>query len=280
MANPQSRNEAILQSIVDETTYTEIPKSREEKLLLEIKDLIEQGGGGTSDVQGLILTMNTTTYVITAYLIDGEGHQVGESQSIDIPLEATIVDASYNNTTKIITFTLTSGAYLQVPIGDIVYGLQPLIDAQHKLPANLVDDTQGRFKFLWVGTAAQWEIDGPNCPVGTPRLITDDVDIDLVPTQGSNNPVTSDGVYNALARLDTTTGDIYFGQTRVGRKMSQADYDALATKDSIYYFTYQASQNSGRSLETPPATKNEISDGEDIRIEPLEEKELKKGGED
>lgn len=198
MANPQSRNEAILQSIVDETTYTEIPKSREEKLLLEIKDLIEQGGGGTSDVQGLILTMNTTTYVITAYLIDGEGHQVGDSQTIDLPLEATIIDASYNNNTKIITFTLTSGAYLQVPIGDIVYGLQPLIDAQHKLPANLVDDTQGRFKFLWVGTAAQWEIDGPNCPVGTPRLITDDVDIDLVPTQGSNNPVTSDGIKTAL----------------------------------------------------------------------------------
>lgn len=119
--------------------------------------------------------------------------------------------------------------------------------------------------------------------------------IDTTPTRGSSNPVTSNGVYNALARLDTTTGDIYFGQTRVGRKMSQADYDALATKDSIYYFTYQASQNSGRSLETPPATKNEIYDGEDIRTEPLEEikaepleekelkepePELKKGGED
>lgn len=200
MANPQSRNEAILQSIVDETTYTEIPKSREEKLLLEIKDLIEQGGG-TSDVQGLVLTMNSSTYVITAYLIDGEGHQVGDSQTIDLPLEATIIDASYNNNTKIITFTLTSGAYLSVPIGGIIYGLQPLIDAQHKLSASLVDDTQGRFKFLWVGTAAQWEIDGPNCPVGTPRLITDDVDIDLVPTQGSNNPVTSNGVFQELKKL-------------------------------------------------------------------------------
>lgn len=271
MANPQSRNEAILQSIVDETTYTEIPKSREEKLLLEIKDLIEQGGGGTSDVQGLILTMNTTTYVITAYLIDGEGHQVGDSQTIDLPLEATIIDASYNNNTKIITFTLTSGAYLQVPIGDIVYGLQPLIDAQHKLPANLVDDTQGRFKFLWVGTAAQWEIDGPNCPVGTPRLITDDTDIDTTPTQGSDNPVTSNGVYNALARLDTTTGDIYFGQTRVARLMDYDSYAALATKENIYYLTYPTpSQNSGRSLQASPLAENENSDMEDIRTEPDE----------
>lgn len=238
MANPQSRNEEILQSIVDETTYNKNPQSREEVLLLEIKDLIEQGGG-TSDVQGLILTMNSSTYVITAYLIDGEGQQVGDAQTIDIPLEATIIDASYNNSTKTITFTLTSGAYLTVPIGDIIYGLQPLIDAQHKLSASLVDDSQGRVRFLWVGTTAQWEIDGPNCPIGTPRLITDDVDIDLVPTQGSDNPVTSNGVFISLARLDTTTGDIYFGQTRVGRKMSQADYDVLATKDSIYYLTYQ-----------------------------------------
>ena len=146
MANPQSRNEAILQSIVDETTYTDIPKSREEKLLLEIKDIIEGGGGGTSDVQGLILTMNSSTYVITAYLIDSEGHQVGDSQTVDIPLEATIIDASYNNNTKTITFTLTSGAYLNVPIGDIIYGLQPLIDSTHKLSADLIDDSSSTNK--------------------------------------------------------------------------------------------------------------------------------------
>lgn len=224
------------------------------------------GGGGTSDVQDLVLTMDPLTYVITAYLVDGNGTRIGTERTIDIPLESTIVGVSYDNVTKYLTFTLTSGATLTVPLGDIIYGLQPLIDAQHKLPASLVDDAQGRFKFLWVGTAAQWEIDGPNCPVGTPRLITDDVDIDLVPTQGSDNPVTSNGIFISLARLDTSTGDIYFGQTRVGRKMSQADYDALVTKDSIYYMTYQASQNSGRSLE-----EKELKEPEP---------ELKKGGEE
>lgn len=106
-----------------------------------LKALFGEGGGGTSNVQGLVLTMNPETYVVTAYLVDGEGQQVGQSQQIDIPLEATIIGASYDNTTKIITFTLTSGAYLQVPIGDIIYGLQPLIDAQHKLDASLVDDS-------------------------------------------------------------------------------------------------------------------------------------------
>lgn len=283
MANPQSRNEEILESIVNDTPYTRVPQSREEYLLLEIKDLIEQGGGGgTSNVQGLVLTMNPTTYVITAYLIDGEGQQVGQEQQIDIPLESTIVGASYDNTTKIITFTLTSGATLTVPIGDIIYGLQPLIDAQHKLSASLVDDTQGRLKFMWVGTAAQYAIDGPNLPVGTPFMITDDVDIDTTPTQNSSNPITSGGVYTALQGkqntltfdstptqsstnpvtsggvyaalpwIDTATGDIYFGQTRIGRVLDQDTYDAIAVKDNIYYLTYPTPSVNANIQRTTP----------------------------
>ena len=236
MANPQSRNEEILQSIVDETPYDKSPQSREEVLLLEIKDLIEQGGGGTSDVQGLVLTMNSSTYVITAYLIDGEGQQVGDSQTIDIPLEATIIDASYNNTTKIITFTLTSGAYLQVPIGDIIYGLQPLIDAQHKLSANLVDDTQGRMRFTWVGTAAQWIIDGPNVAAGTPYIITDD---DVAPCY-----------------FDSATGEFYVNGVKILAVMTEAAYEALVTKNNIWYATYATPSNS-RTVETIPLTKNE-----------------------
>lgn len=312
MASPQSRNEEILESIVNDTPYTRVPQSREEYLLLEIKDLIEQGGGGgTSNVQGLVLTMNPTTYVITAYLIDGEGQQVGESQSIDIPLESTIVGASYDNTTKIITFTLTSGATLTVPIGDIIYGLQPLIDAQHKLNASLVDDTQGRLKFMWVGTAAQYLVDGPNLPVGTPFIITDDVDIDTTPTQNSSNPITSGGVYTALqgkqdtltfdstptqsstnpvtsggvyaalARIDPATGDVYFGATRVGRVLDQATYDAIAVKDNIYYLTYPtpaANNAKGPSNEPEEDTKEINEQLKELIEEPKEE--LKKGGDE
>ena len=226
------------------------------------------GGGGTSDVQDLVLTMDPLTYVITAYLVDGNGTRIGTERTIDIPLESTIVGASYDNVTKDLTFTLTSGATLIVPLDDIIYGLQPLIDAQHKLPANLVDDTQGRFRFTYVGTQAQYATDAASIPAGTPVIITDDTDIDSVPTQGSDNPVTSGGVYNALARLDTTTGDIYFGQTRVARVMDYDSYAALGTKESIYYLTYPTpTQNSGRSLQTSPLTENENSDGEDIRIE-------------
>lgn len=43
---PQSRNEAILESIVEGTEYTDPPQSRIEDLLLQVKEVIEEGGGG------------------------------------------------------------------------------------------------------------------------------------------------------------------------------------------------------------------------------------------
>ena len=41
-----SRVENILQSIIDGTEYTDPPQSRNEDLLLQVKEVIEEGGGG------------------------------------------------------------------------------------------------------------------------------------------------------------------------------------------------------------------------------------------
>lgn len=46
MSEPQSRNEAILQATIDGTEYTDPPQSRIEDLLLQLKEVIEEGGGG------------------------------------------------------------------------------------------------------------------------------------------------------------------------------------------------------------------------------------------
>ena len=51
MANPHSRNEEILMSIIDGTKYTKKPHSREEYLLIKLKELIETGGGGLTPEQ-------------------------------------------------------------------------------------------------------------------------------------------------------------------------------------------------------------------------------------
>ena len=47
---PQSRNEAILQATIDGTPYTAPPQSRIEALLIQLKEVIEAGGGGGGKV--------------------------------------------------------------------------------------------------------------------------------------------------------------------------------------------------------------------------------------
>ena len=49
----QSRNEDILESIVNSTEYTDPPRSRIEDLLLQVKGVIEEGGSGTTDYDDL-----------------------------------------------------------------------------------------------------------------------------------------------------------------------------------------------------------------------------------
>lgn len=51
------RNENILTAMINGTPYEELPQSRNEELLLELKEVIESGGGGgTSDTKPLTET--------------------------------------------------------------------------------------------------------------------------------------------------------------------------------------------------------------------------------
>lgn len=54
-------------------------------------------------------------------------------------------------------------------------------------------------EWLWRGTRAQYEAAKATIPPKTFVDITDEPDMDLVPTDGSTNPVESNGVYDALA---------------------------------------------------------------------------------
>lgn len=49
----EGRNAAILESIINGTAYTDPPQSRIEELLIELKQVIEAGGGGVEDYGGL-----------------------------------------------------------------------------------------------------------------------------------------------------------------------------------------------------------------------------------
>ena len=155
----QSRSEQILQDTIDGVLTNVKDKSRIEHLLVQLNDLIVSGGGGggySDYAVDLFMTINSSTFVITAQLINKDGDPIGTPQTIDLPMESVVVGASYDNVNKALIITLQNGNMTSVPIGDLVYGLQPLIDAQHKLDADLVDDTNATNKFVSDSDKTTW----------------------------------------------------------------------------------------------------------------------------
>lgn len=100
----------------------------------------------------MTLSINSSTYVVTAQLKDQNGDALGSAQTIDLPLESVVVDGSYDATNKKIVLELQSGSTIDIPVGDLVAGLQAEITSSNKLSSDLVDDTGHSNKFA---TASQ-----------------------------------------------------------------------------------------------------------------------------
>ncbi|WP_407457180.1 hypothetical protein [Fibrobacter sp.] len=96
----------------------------------------------------LSLTINPTTYVLTGQLLDQNGDNLGEAQSIDLPLESMVVGGEYDSTTKSVILTLKNGQTVAFSVADLVSGLQAEITQNNKLASDLVDDTNQTNKFI------------------------------------------------------------------------------------------------------------------------------------
>lgn len=70
------------------------------------------------------------------------------TDTVDLPLESVVVNGSYDSTNKKIVLTLQSGSTIDIPVGDLVSGLQAEITSSNKLSADLVDDTNTTNKFF------------------------------------------------------------------------------------------------------------------------------------
>ena len=86
------------------------------------------------------LSIDSDTYVISLTMKDQNGTAIGTAQTIDLPLESVVVSGSYDNTNKKIVLTLQSGSTVDVPVGDLIDGLQTEITSTNKLSADLIKD--------------------------------------------------------------------------------------------------------------------------------------------
>lgn len=88
----------------------------------------------------LSLSINSSTYVITAQLKDQDNNNLGSAQTIDLPLESVVVNGSYDDATKKIILTLQNGNTIEFSVADLVSGLQTEITANNPLSADLIAD--------------------------------------------------------------------------------------------------------------------------------------------
>jgi hypothetical protein len=103
-----------------------------------------------------IASLNTTDYKLTMTLKDQNGNALGTAQVVDFPIESVVVGGSYDSANKKIVLTLQNGNTIDVPVGDLVAGLQSEITSSNMLDADLVDDSTSAHKFVSTSEKATW----------------------------------------------------------------------------------------------------------------------------
>ena len=229
----QSRDEEILAAIIDGTEYTDVPQSRIEYLLLELKAAIEAGStdspikykGSKANIAALPTVSETPEgymYTLisggttTSDFVEGSGHTIPDGE----------------NVVAVNIGTEESPVMKWDTLGGITDGLQPLITMLNKLSADLVDDSNSTNKFVtasekWAWNHKQNAIDHEHKlsaylvddSSSANKFVTetdkqtwnakqDALTFDTAPTQGSTNPVTSGGIYNVIGDINTVLEEV------------------------------------------------------------------------
>ena len=144
----------------------------------------------------LLVSLNTTDYKMTVTLKDQDGNTLGTAQTVDFPIESVVVGGSYDSTNKKIVLTLQNGNTIDVPVGDLVAGLQSEITSDNKLDSDLVDDTNQTHKFVSTSEKSTWN--------GKQDAISDLATI----RSGASKGATSVQSYSAQNTALTVTGGV------------------------------------------------------------------------
>lgn len=188
----------------------------------------------------LTMSLNQTDYKITTTLKDQNGNTLGTAQTIDLPLESVVVGGEYDADTKSIVLTLQNGNTIDVPVGDLIAGLQTEITDTNKLSADLVDDTSATHKFATSTQLTKIDELANIKTIGTGLSLADGVLSAAVSSLDwdniANKPTavsywTNDAGYITSAALPTKTSDLendsgFITSAAVPTKVSQLANDS------------------------------------------------------
>lgn len=170
-----------------------------------------------------VASLNTTDYKLTMTLKDQDGNTLGTSQVVDFPVESVVVGGSYDNTNKKIILTLQNGNTIDVPVGDLVAGLQSEITSSNKLSADLVNDSNTTNKFVTAANKNTWN--------NKQDAISDLVSI----RSGASAGATAAQVYTTTNPALTPTGGVctWTVTHSLGANVVASVYDATTNEEVI-----------------------------------------------
>lgn len=111
----EGRNAEILESMINDTPYTAEAQSRIEQLLLELKEVIESGGGGEDHV-----TLSALVQKVTGYPLNANGSMELYSKNLNTITKSgfynamTCTNAPFNYMTLIIVGYYLDGYCTQI----------------------------------------------------------------------------------------------------------------------------------------------------------------------
>ena len=221
------------------------------------------------------LEINTTTYVVTLSLKNSEGTVIS-SDSIDLPLENVVVSGSYNNSSQKIILTLQNGTTVDIPVGDLVAGLQTEITSSNKIASDLIDDSNSGNKFVTTSEKSTWNgkqnaITSSNklstslisglATVATSGSYNDLTDVPTIPTQVTESTVSGWGfTKNTGTYIKPSTGipktDLASGvQTSLGK--ADTALQSISSSDvttALGYTPYNSTNPNGYTSNTGTIT--------------------------
>lgn len=160
------------------------------------------------------LEVNSSTYVVTLTLKDVDGNTIS-TDSIDLPLESVVVSGSFDSVNKKIVLTLQNGNTIDIPVGDLVAGLQTEITSSNKIASDYVDDSNSGNKFVSTSEKITWNNKYEK------------------PSGGIPSTDMSSAVQTSLSKADTAIQDVS-GKLDVSKVKTSASTTSGDVYDVIY----------------------------------------------
>ena len=118
--------------LMEDVLYVNIPGEVIEEMQEDIAELQIDSGAS------IVLSLNTTTYVLTLQLKNKAGTVVS-TDTVDLPIESVVVNGRYDSTNKQLILVLQNGTEISIPVSDLVSGLEDTANKVTSLSSSSTD---------------------------------------------------------------------------------------------------------------------------------------------